>query len=162
MVTSKISQLAAARAKVARLESAIESELHRELSVLHERFGFADLKSFFNAVQSAAATSQKAGRPKKAAPAARHRKRAVITAAMREKVVKLAKAGTTASKIAQKIGISLPSVQNIKKAAGLVHAHGAKPSKPAKKISAKKRSTRKSSPEKTETPQAVPGASKPE
>jgi len=37
-------------------------------------------------------------------------------------VKKLAKAGKTGSAIAEELGISLPSVQNIKKALGLVKA----------------------------------------
>jgi DNA-binding CsgD family transcriptional regulator len=40
---------------------------------------------------------------------------------MREQVKKLVAEGKTGSAIAKEVGISLPSVQNIKKAAGLVN-----------------------------------------
>ena len=58
------------------------------------------------------------GRPKGRRP--KTRKRAKITDAIRAKVGKLVKAGQTGSQIAKALGISLPSVQNIKKALGLV------------------------------------------
>lgn len=57
------------------------------------------------------------------------RRRAKITDAVRTKVRKLVKAGKTGSQVANVLGISLPSVQNIKKALGLV--------KPAKKATSK-------------------------
>ena len=166
MVISKIKKLAAAREKLAHLELVVENELRQELSLLHKHFGFSDVKSFLKAVRAAAGGGRrKAGRPKKAATVLKTRKRAVITAAMRAKVVKLVKAGMPGSKIATKVGISLPSVQNIKKAAGLVQARASK----AKKISAKKptakrrRPTRKAPAKKTAAaPQAAPAAPKTE
>lgn len=50
------------------------------------------------------------------------RPRAVITDKTRAKVKELVKAGKTGGQIAKATGISLPSVQNIKKALGLVEA----------------------------------------
>jgi DNA-binding CsgD family transcriptional regulator len=50
------------------------------------------------------------------------RKRAVITAATKAQVKALTQAGKTGAEIAKAAGISLPSVQNIKKALGLVKA----------------------------------------
>jgi hypothetical protein len=44
----------------------------------------------------------------------------VIDDAMRAEVKKLLKAGKTGAEVAKEVGISLPSVQNIKKAFGLV------------------------------------------
>jgi DNA-binding CsgD family transcriptional regulator len=41
---------------------------------------------------------------------------------MREEVKKMVEAGKTGSEIAKAIGVSLPSVQNIKKKLGLVKA----------------------------------------
>lgn len=82
------------------------------------------------------------GRPKNASPATKRRKRARITDATRAKVGKLAKAGLSGSKIAKAVGISLPSVHNIKKARLVrkVKAKGNPAAKkaPAKKIPAKK------------------------
>jgi hypothetical protein len=50
----------------------------------------------------------------------KRRKRAVITEAMRAEVKKMSAAGKTGKEIAKAVGVSLPSVQNIKKALGLV------------------------------------------
>ena len=58
----------------------------------------------------------------KASGGGRRRKRAKITDAMREEVKKMVEAGKTGSEIAKAVGISLPSVQNIKKQLGLVKA----------------------------------------
>ena len=149
MVTSKLKQLDAVRAKLAHLEEVVENELHQELAVLHKQYGFSDLKSFFKAVRAATGTgiqapSRKVGRPKKAAAAPKTRKRAKITAAIRARVKKLVQAGKSGSKIAKAVGISLPSVQNIKKAAGLVKSRKPEPGKaPVKKKVAKKRAAKK-------------------
>ena len=120
MVTTQIKELAAAREKLAELERAVATELPQELSGLHEQYGFSDVNSFLKAVKSAARGGgrKKAGRPKKAV-VPKTRKRAVITAATRAQVKKLVKAGKSGSQIAKTVGISLPSVQNIKKALGI-------------------------------------------
>ena len=60
------------------------------------------------------------GRPAKAVDKVKRRKRAVITDVTRSGVKKLVEAGKTGSQISKSLGISLPSVQNIKKALGLV------------------------------------------
>ncbi len=65
--------------------------------------------------QAALAASQSAAPKKK-------RTRAVITDATRAQVKKLVNQNRTAGEIAKAVGISMPSVQNIKKALGLVKA----------------------------------------
>ena len=121
MVTTQIKELAAAREKLAELERAVATELPQELSRLPEQYGFPDVNSFLKAVESAARGGRKkAGRPNRAASAPKTRKRAVITDATRVQVKKLVKAGKSGSQIAKMVGISLPSVHNIKKALGLV------------------------------------------
>jgi hypothetical protein len=63
------------------------------------------------------------GRPSKATPSrVKRRKRSIITDETRASVKKLVESGKTGSQIAKTLGISLPSVQNIKKALGLVKA----------------------------------------
>jgi DNA invertase Pin-like site-specific DNA recombinase len=57
---------------------------------------------------------------KKAAPA--KRKRAKLTSELKDKVKGAVEAGKTGAAIAKEFGISLPSVQNIKKEFGLVKA----------------------------------------
>jgi len=119
MITTKIQQLAATRAKIANLEKAIANELNRELSALPAKFGFDSVQAFVKAVKAAAR-----GRPgkagKKPGGGKKRRSRAVITDATRAQVKKLVEAGKTGGQIAKSVGISLPSVHNIKKALGLV------------------------------------------
>jgi hypothetical protein len=130
MVIPKIRELAAARERLAQLELSVATELRKELAELHAKYGFADVKSFLKAVRSAARggpkKAGKVGRPKKAVAVPESRKRAVITDTVRARVKKLVLAGKSGAKIAKAVGISLPSVQNIKKAFGLVKARGTK------------------------------------
>ncbi len=124
MATNKYKALAAARAKLARLEQSIASDL----AGLPSKYGFESAAEFASAVTAAAGgrgTRGRRGRPAKAAaakgaPGRKRRKRSVITEAMRAEVKKLVGAGKTGAEIARSVGISLPSVQNIKKALGLV------------------------------------------
>ena len=136
MITSSVKELNNARAKVAELEQA----LAKELASLPSAYGFNSLNSFVAAI-AAAARKGRAGRPKKAARP-KSRKRATITDAVRTKVGKLVKSGNTGSQIAKTLGISLPSVQNIKKALGLVKsARKASPDRKVKKAPAKQKAT---------------------
>jgi len=124
MVTKQIKQLEAAKANLARLQTAVARHLQKELAGLPQAYGFDSLKSFFRAVTAAAGGKGKGSgaKPRKAAGAKKRRKRAVITDATRASVKKLAEAGKSGAQIAKEVGISLPSVQNIKKALGLVKA----------------------------------------
>jgi hypothetical protein len=63
-----------------------------------------------------------AGAAKTTAPAKgkKRRTRAVVTDATRGEVKQLVEAGKTGAEIAKAVGVSLPTVQNIKKALGLV------------------------------------------
>ena len=140
MITANIKRLATLRKKVAGLERVIETELYEELFGIHQRYGFAELESFIKAVKLAArGGGRKAGRPKKVVAAPKIRRRAKITDATRAKVGKLVTAGLSGAKIAKAVGISLPSVHNIKKALGLVKTRKVKAKRvPAKKTPAKK------------------------
>jgi hypothetical protein len=119
MISDQLKQLALAREKVAALEATIAAERRRELSRLPGRYGFENASDFIQAVRAAGETRR--GRP--ASPGSKQRrKRAVITDDTRAEVKKLVKAGKTGNEIAKAVGISLPSVQNVKKALGLVEA----------------------------------------
>jgi hypothetical protein len=129
MVTDKIKELEAARAKLASLEQSIADELKKELAGLPARFGFESVDDFVNAVR--AASGGRRGRRKGRGAAkvdgakkagGRRRRRAVITDETRAQVKKMVDAGKTGSEISKELKISLPSVQNIKKALGLVKA----------------------------------------
>lgn len=118
MVTDKIKALAKTKARLAELEKSIATELNRELAALPGRYGYSSLPAFFSAVRAACR-----GRgPRAATASAPRRKRAVITAETRGRVKTMVEAGKTGAEIAKTLGISLPSVQNIKKALGLVKA----------------------------------------
>lgn len=128
MLPNKLKELEAARAKIASLEKSIQAELNKELAALPAKYGFQSAAEFVAAVTKAAGSrrGRKPGKAKKAAKSAvaakgkKRRKRAVITEAIRTEVKKLAEAGKTGGEIAKAVKISLPSVQNIKKALGLV------------------------------------------
>jgi hypothetical protein len=121
MITKKIQELADTKAKVARLEKAIATQLNKELAALPGQFGFDDVNTFMKAVKAASGGKRRAGKKaKRAAGGKKRRSRAVITDATRAQVKKLVEAGKTGGEIAKAAGISLPSVHNIKKVLGLV------------------------------------------
>jgi transposase len=124
MVTKQIKELEATKAKIANLEKSIAKGLQRELASLHLKYGFASLGEFVKALKSVSGSGAKGrkGRPARAAAKPKRRRRAVITEDTRLEVKKLVEGGKTGSQIAKALGISLPSVQNIKKALGLVKA----------------------------------------
>ena len=126
MVTDKIKELNAAKTHVSQLEQAIASELSRELASLPAKFGFNDVASFIAAVKTAVGgkRSRRRRRATEKKASVMRRKRAKISDATRAEVKKLVEAGKTGAEIAKAVGISLPSVQNIKKALGLVKKAG--------------------------------------
>jgi hypothetical protein len=118
MMTDKVKELTALRAKAAALEQQIATERNQELAALPSRYGFASANEFIAAVR--AASDRRRGRKPGAKKAGGRKARAVITDEMRAEVKKLVAAGKTGAEIAAALKISLPSVQNIKKALGLV------------------------------------------
>jgi DNA-binding NarL/FixJ family response regulator len=125
MVTNKLKELEAARAKLASLEQSLAAELGKELAALPAKYGFDSVDAFIAAVRAAGGGRGRRGRPaggtgKPGGPGKKRRRRAVITDETRASVKKLVAAGKTGGQIAKELSISLPSVQNIKKALGLV------------------------------------------
>lgn len=120
MVTDKLKELEAARAKLASLEQSLEAQLNKELAGLPAKYGFDSAASFLKAFT--AATGGRRGRPagQRGGPGKKRRRRAVITDETRAALKKMVDAGKTGGEIAKALQISLPSVQNIKKALGLV------------------------------------------
>ncbi len=114
MVTNKIKELEAARAKIAKLEQAIAAECSKELASLPAQYGFKDVAAFIKAVKAASG-----GRPAGKTKGGKRRKRAIINDETKSKVKALTAAGKTGAEIAETVGISVPSVQNIKKELGL-------------------------------------------
>ncbi len=131
MLTEKIKELEAAKAKVEELEQKIVVERAAELAALPASFGFESVAAFVKAVRAAAGgkavkrrkARKAAKKPKQKQPKKKKtRTRAKITDETRAEVKKLVEAKKTGAEIAKALGISLPSVQNIKKALGLVKA----------------------------------------
>jgi len=104
------------------MRQTLAKELSRELAALPGRYGFDNTATFIAAIRAASGGRHAA----KAKDPGKRRKRAKITDATRAKVKKLVEAGKTGGAIARKLAISLPSVQNIKKALGLTRASGSK------------------------------------
>ncbi len=128
MLTENIKELEAAQAKVEELRKKIESERFAELAALPAKYGYTSLSAFVKALKEAAGPSVSKGKGRRKvvkAPKAGPRRRAKITDETRAQVKQLVEAGKTGSEIAAELGISLPSVQNIKKAMGLVKAREA-------------------------------------
>lgn len=120
IVSGKLKELEATRAKLASLERAVREELNKELAALPAKYGFASADDFLDAFRLATGARGRRGRPAGQGSGKPRRHRAVITDETRAQVKKLVEAGKTGSAIASQLGISLPSVQNIKKALGLV------------------------------------------
>ena len=129
MITQTLQKIAALRAEAAALEATVEAARAKELAALPAQYGFSSAAEFAAAV-IAASGKPRGRKPGKAAKAAvepasggkKRRTRAVITDAMKAEVKKLVQAEKTGAEIAKAVGISLPSVQNIKKELGLVKA----------------------------------------
>ena len=128
MKTTKLKSL---QNEIAKLERELENARREQLRNLHTEYGFGDRSSLIKALQELGDTSarparagRKAPTAKSAGPAKSGKKRptrATITPEMKARVKELAQAGElTSAQIAKEVGISLPSVQNIKKEFGLV------------------------------------------
>jgi len=99
MVTDKLKELEAAKAKMADLVKAVEAERNKELKTLPEKYGFDNVGDFINALRAAAG-----GRTGKRGT--KRRRRAVITDETRAQVKKLVAGGKTGAEIADSLGIS--------------------------------------------------------
>jgi DNA-binding NarL/FixJ family response regulator len=104
----------------------LERELFAQLAKLPAQYGFASAEDFIAAFRRSVAgkPGRKPGKAAKA-PAAKktasgRKARVKITPEIEAQVKSLAEAGKTGNQIAAATGISLPSVQNLKKKLGLV------------------------------------------
>ncbi len=119
MLNDKLKKLAADKARLAKLEATLMAEAQRKLAGLPAEYGFDNVNDFIKALKQVAAGGRR-GSAAKAKGGKTRRSRAVITDATRAKVKAMVAAKKTGGEIASAVGISLPSVQNIKKALGLV------------------------------------------
>lgn len=142
MITDKLEQLKTLRAKTAQLEQQLATEQNRALAILPAQYSFESVDASVDAVRFAGGTgggrrtarrgrtmgaATGPARPPKTPVGAKggaamrggRQTRAKITD-KRTELTKLVGQGKTGKEIATPLGISLPSVQNIKKALGLV------------------------------------------
>ena len=113
--------------KIARLEKQLAKAIAEKVKADAQRFkklvvewGYAGATEFFELVYGYAKAA-KATKAAKKPKATKRKNRAVINDTLRAAIVADTKAGKlTGGQIAKKHGVSLPSVQNIKKPAGLV------------------------------------------
>jgi hypothetical protein len=133
--TDQLAELEKAKAKLAQAEAKLSADRVAALAKLPGDYGYTNLNDFIKALKSAAGKAKKgkkakvATAPKVAKPA--KRTRAKITPELKAQVIAAAQEGKTGAEIAKAFGVSLPSVQNIKKEAGLVKARSAAPEAPA-------------------------------
>lgn len=147
MFNDQLAKLEKAKADLQQMEAKIAAERVAALSKLPAEFGYPSLNDFIKAVIAAAKSGGKTkGKPGRKAKGAANApkepkapkaakatkgKRAKITDEVKAQVKALAEAGKTGQEIAKAMGISAPSVQNIKKAFGMVKTRSASTSAPA-------------------------------
>ena len=117
MRTNDFDKLQKYQQEVARLQRSLVHFNHR-LARLPAKHGFRSMDDFISALRQAVATP--ATGPGKKAATGKRRKRATITAETKSKAKALLAAGKTGAEISTDLGISLPSVHNIKRELGLV------------------------------------------
>ena len=129
MFNEQLAKIEKAKADIAAAEAKLAADRVSALAKLPSDYGYDNLNAFIKAVKAAygkggkVAKGKPGRKPKAAAPkAAKKGKRAKITDEIKAQVKALAEAGKTGQEIAKALGISAPSVQNIKKAFGLVKA----------------------------------------
>ena len=134
--TDQIAELEKAKAKIIQAEAKLAADRVAALAKLPREYGYASLNEFIKALTAAIG---KAGKGKKSKGAktvksskpaktkAGKRKRAKLTPELKQQVIAAVQAGDSGAKIAKTFSISLPSVQNIKKAAGLVKTRSTAP-----------------------------------
>lgn len=121
MVIDAIKELKAAKAKVAALEEQVATQLVERMTALPEEFGFNSMDDFIEALQAATGKPARKGARGAAKSGSKKRaKRTTITPEIKNRVKALVTDGKTGAEIAKEVGISLPSVQNIKRELGLV------------------------------------------
>jgi hypothetical protein len=124
MITQKIKELEELKARAAQLEADIETERTAELAALPDQYGYSDINEFIKALKKA---FDARGGSDKTSAAGGKRTRSRITPEIKEQVKAAVIEGKSGSAIAAEFGISLPSVQNIKKEFGLVKPHETAP-----------------------------------
>jgi hypothetical protein len=136
---STLKALRKAEAEVQRLRQKAASERAGQLKGLHTSFGFTSRLELIEALVALDGSGRRGGRPKGAAskgaasqagaPTKARKRRVRVTPEMKAELIKAIKAGDSGAVVAKRFGVSSQTVQNIKKAAGLVQARTKKAKK---------------------------------
>ena len=136
MISKTLKEIKATKAKLAALEKKAEAETKKRIVNLHKEAGFDTREDLIAALQSLGGTARRGRKPRKAAKKAaapkakkapakgakKRAKRTAITPQLRKSIVDALKAGGKGGEVAKKFGVSVPTIHNIKKAAGLTKA----------------------------------------
>ena len=128
MTSSTLKAIKETKAKLAALEKKAAEEQRKRIANLHKDAGFATREELITALQAlGGAPKKRRGRKakkvaRKAAvkktAAKKRAKRTVITDTLRKNIIAALKAGGKGAAVAKKFGVSVPTLHNIKKAAG--------------------------------------------
>ena len=146
--------------KIAALEAGVEKASAKKLksdrkrvAAFIKKLGYKTVDHLFAAVSGKVAVVK--------AVAIKPRKRAKITTAIRKSIVAdLKRGGITAAAVAKKHGVSVPTIANIKRDAGLSRSRNAK-KKVGKKSPAKKKAVKRTAPRKAKRRKATPAPAAP-
>ena len=124
---STLTALQKAEAQVEQLRKKAASERGKQLEGLHLSFGFASRRDLIDALESLDATRRRGGSAaasagSTAAAVRAKGSRARLTPETKAEVLAALENGESGVAVAERFAISVQTVQNIKKAAGLVHA----------------------------------------
>jgi hypothetical protein len=115
-----LNALQQAEAQVQLLKKKLATERVDRLRDLHSTLGFASRRELIDALGELDGKAPAARSAANGAIAPRKSKRARLTPDLKAEVIKMVKGGAAGSAVAERFGISVQSVQNIKSAAGLV------------------------------------------
>lgn len=124
-MSTALQELAKYQQKVAALQKQLSKE-NQKLLALPAKFGFKSVNELIAALQAASGSTKSAPSVKAGKTPSGRKARVAITPEIKAKVRSLANDGKTGAEIAAAVGVSLPSVQNIKKELGLVKARKSK------------------------------------
>lgn len=117
-----ISELQEAEERVRELRGKLSQERRALLGNLHSTLGYPSREELVQALRELEEPRRRGRKPSSASPtsAPATGKRARVTTEMRDGIVKALKEGNPGQAVAKRFGVSLPTVYNVKKAAGLV------------------------------------------
>ena len=117
MKPTELKKLLAVRQKLSAIEAKLGKKMQREMASLPEKYGYDGMESFIAALQELSGGGGKGsgkGRGKG------KRKRGKVTEEIIQKVKALFEAEKTGAEVAAAVGLSLPTIQIIKKKLKLV------------------------------------------